>query len=148
MKHLIILFTLFLFSGPVSAQSVNLQQFAWLEGTWKKTNTKPGRSGYEKWERTSSVSWQGIGVTMNGADTVFIEKLNLLIRNNDIYYVADVAENKEPTYFKITAIKPDGFTCEDPSHDFPKKIVYARDGNKLKVTASGDDRSIDFYFEK
>lgn len=120
----------------------------WLEGTWKKVNGKPNRSGYEKWERLTPSSMKGIGVTLQEKDTVFLEKLELAVKDNAIYYVADVAENKESTWFKITSIGNNGFTCENNEHDFPKKIVYEITGRKLKVITSGNGRSINFLFEK
>ncbi|MBC9910146.1 DUF6265 family protein [Chitinophaga varians] len=110
--------------------------------------SRPDRSGLERWERLSPSSLKGIGVTMKGKDTLFVEGLQLQTKENALYYVADVAENKGLVWFKITAIDAEGFTCEDPEHDFPKKIVYARTGDQLKVTISGDGKSIDFFFEK
>ncbi|WP_315820030.1 hypothetical protein [Paraflavitalea speifideaquila] len=62
--------------------------------------------------------------------------------------MADVPQNKEPVYFKLTAITKDGFTCENPNHDFPKKIDYKLDGNKLRATISGDGKAIDYLFER
>jgi hypothetical protein len=47
-----------------------------------------------------------------------------------------------------TEISAASFTCENPEHDFSKKIVYQKDGDKLKATISGDGGSIDYFFEK
>ncbi len=78
----------------------------------------------------------------------FAEKLKLVIKDETIYYVADLAENKEPVFFKSTAITENSFVCENPQHDFPKKIAYQKDGNKIKATVSGDGKSFDYLFEK
>lgn len=149
MKQFLFTCVLVAFAAFASGQSANdFQKLEWLVGKWIKVNTKPGRSGFERWEATNPGSMKGLGLTLNGNDTVFIERLQLLARDNAIYYVADVDENKALTYFKLTAISNNGFTCEDPNHDFPKKIVYELAGKKLKVTTSGNGKSTDFFFEK
>lgn len=149
MKQFLFTCVLITFAAMAFGQSADdFQKLEWLIGKWTKVNNKPGRSGFEKWESASPGTMKGLGLSLNGTDTVFIEKLQLLARENAIYYVADVAENKALTYFKITAINNNGFTCEDPNHDFPKKIVYEQTGKKLKVTTSGDGKSVEFFFEK
>jgi hypothetical protein len=62
--------------------------------------------------------------------------------------VADVPENKGLVYFKFTATTDHSFTCENPTHDYPKKIIYDHQGNTLKVTISGDGKSNTFLFER
>ncbi|MFB6456816.1 DUF6265 family protein [Chitinophaga sp. Hz27] len=150
MKRLALLCILITLSCLAYSQTAekDFKQLQWLQGKWLKTNMKPGKSGYEQWNKLSDTSWQGIGLSMRGQDTAFVEKLKLVIKDHHIYYVADVAENKELTWFKMTHIGANGFTCEDPTHDFPKKIVYERIGKQLKVITSGDGRSIEFFFEK
>ncbi|MBN8575486.1 MAG: hypothetical protein J0L66_01015 [Cytophagales bacterium] len=142
----VFLITLFVLAGTVShAQSI--KDVSWLEGTWIRTNIKAGRAAHERWIKTNE-GLQGWGVNMNGADTTFVEKLRIVSKDSKLYYVADVSHNKESTYFLITEITPTSFTCENPEHDFPKKIVYQLDGNKLKATISGNGKSIDYLFER
>jgi hypothetical protein len=123
-------------------------KLAWLEGTWNRTNVKPGRNGNEHWTKMSETELNGLGLTMKGQDTVSLEKLKLMIKDANIFYVADVPENKGPVYFRLTEVSETSFSCENPDHDFPKKIIYQRDGKKLKATISGNGRSIDYFFEK
>ena len=123
-------------------------KLSWLTGTWNRTNTKPGRSGHEKWSRISDKEYVGYGVNMRGTDTAFVEKIKIQVKDNTIYYVADVPENKEPVFFKFISLTNDGFICENPGHDFPKKIEYKLTGDKLKATISGDGKAIDYFFEK
>lgn len=126
----------------------NFNKLSWLTGTWKRTNVKAGRQAHERWENAGAGQMKGVGVTMKEQDTLFVEKLKLVIKDNAVWYVADVPQNKQEVYFKLTTITPDGFTCENPTHDFPKKIVYQLEGNKLKATISGDGKSIDYLFER
>lgn len=131
------------------SQAINdFKKLAWLEGTWNRINAKSGRTGNERWTRISGTELHGLGLTMKGTDTVSIEKLKLVIKDENIFYVADVPENKGPVYFRITEITETSFSCENPEHDFPKKIIYQKDEKKLKATISGNGRSIDYFFEK
>jgi hypothetical protein len=142
-KFLLLLFVVICASA--SAQSVN--DLSWLTGTWNRTNVKAGRVAHERWVKTAE-GFQGWGVNLNGADTTFVEKLRIVSKDNKLYYVADVPQNKESTYFLIKEISANSFTCENPQHDFPKKIVYQLDGNKLKATISGNGKSMDYLFER
>ena len=154
MKHsLIILFLAILVEG-LQAQDIaketagNFNKLSWLTGTWNRTNVKPGRKAHERWEMAGSNEMKGFGVTMKEQDTAFVEKLKLVIKDNKIWYVADVAHNKAPVFFELTGITNDGFICENAAHDFPKKIVYKLNGNKLTATISGDGRSFDYLFDR
>ena len=91
-----------------------LKKLSWLEGTWNRTNVKAGRTAHERWVRTNQSGFQGWGVSMNGVDTSFVEKLKIITKDNEVYYVADVPDNKELTYFKFTELTATGFVCEDP----------------------------------
>jgi hypothetical protein len=126
----------------------DLKNLEWLTGNWTRTNPKPGRSGFEFWQRVSSTEMTGRGINLKGTDTTFVEKLKIVVNENSIFYVADVPQNKEPVLFKATEVTQSSIVFENPQHDFPKKITYAFDGQKLKATISGDGKSIDYWFEK
>jgi len=126
----------------------NFEKLAWLVGKWTLITVKPGISGNENWSKISDLELNGYGITLQGYDTAAIENLKIIKKDNDIFYVADIKENKEPVYFKITGITDKEFIAENPRHDFPKMITYKRDGNKLTATISGNGKSIDYLFEK
>ena len=136
------------FSQGATQSRATVDQLTWLVGTWKRTNSKAGQSGFETWSKVSSTELRGRGITMRGSDTVFVEKIRIISKDKELYYVADVPENKEPVYFRIIELKEGGFTCENPEHDFPKKISYSRQGNKLHATISGNGKAITYLFEK
>lgn len=108
---------------------------------------KEGQSAFESWEVTKK-TLTGIGVTLRGVDTVFMESLSIIEKDQNLYYVANVSENASPTLFKITSISKRGFVSENPQHDFPKKIEYLLDGETLTATISGDGKAIPFVFKK
>lgn len=128
--------------------TIDPNNLSWLEGMWERTNLAEGKSGHERWVKSSVEDWQGWGISMNGADTSFVEKIKIIKRNSDLFYVAEIEENPEPVYFKFTRLTSNGFLCENPDHDFPKKIEYIKNGNSLTVNISGNGESIPYQFIK
>ena len=126
----------------------NFEKLSWLTGTWNRTNVKPGRTAHERWEMAGKYEMKGYGISMKEKDTAFVEKIKLVIKDDHIWYVADVPENKEPVYFKLTAITKDGFVCENPAHDCPKRIEYKLNGTKLTATISAGDKAMTYLFER
>lgn len=129
-------------------RQVQFQNHGWLLGNWVRTNSKPGSAGFESWKKINDQEWRGRGWSMKGADTTFVEVLKIVTKDNKLFYVADVPENNKPVYFEITSITQDSFTCENPSHDFPKTIHYRFDGMKVYARVSAGDKGIDYIFEK
>jgi hypothetical protein len=146
MKKLALL-TVFL-SGALIIQAQSFKDFTWLTGTWERQNTKAESSALEVWEKLNKAGLKGLGVSLRGTDTVFAEKLSLVKKDDSFYYVAEVSQNSAPTYFKITSYSKNGFVCENPDHDFPKKIDYKLEVELLTVVISGDGEEIPFIFRK
>ena len=145
MKYLLLLLCALLLTEVSLAQSTS--DFEWLAGTWERQNTKPGTTAVELWENGAG-GMIGQGITMKGADTVFVENLKILKKGNNLFYVADVPHNPAPTFFKIISFKKHQFTCENPTHDFPKRIDYTFKGDFLTVMISGDGKAVPFIFKK
>lgn len=125
-----------------------LPELGWLAGKWERLDTRPGETAFEEWS-AHAAGLKGRGVTLRGADTVFVENLSIQQKEGALYYIAEVSHNAEPTPFKITRITGSGFVCENPDHDFPKKIEYRLEApDTLKAIISGGGRSSTFSFRK
>lgn len=147
--RLLFLIPALLIINTAYGQESNQQKFKklnWLVGKWIRTNAQPGESGYETWTKVSTLKLTGKGVTQKGKKTIFVENLEFSVKGNDIFYVVTVTSEKQPTYFKLTELSNNGFTCENPQHDFPKKISYKRIGKNIKAVISGNGQSIDYDF--
>lgn len=148
-QKLLFMISLLLVANTSNAQESNKQKFKkleWLTGTWNRTNAGAGKSGYETWAKVSDVKLSGKGVSLEGKKIVFLENLAFIAVGADIFYTVVVTGEKKPVYFKLTALSNDGFTCENPKHDFPKKITYQRSGNTVKAVISGNGQSMDYIF--
>jgi hypothetical protein len=73
--------------------------------------------------------------------------------NGDIFYVASPSKQTE-TSFKLTSLRDGVAVFENPQHDFPKKIIYARqpDGSLLAAIEGpgrdGKARRVEYPFER
>jgi len=148
-KVLLLMLAILLMAFKSNAQETIKQKFKkleWLIGTWDRTNTEPGKSGYETWSKVSDVKLSGKGVSLEGKKIVFVENLAFVAIGSELFYTVVVTGEKKPVYFKLTVLSNDSFTCENPKHDFPKKITYRRNGNTAKAVISGNGQSIDYVF--
>lgn len=152
MKQLILFILICGCATAASSQAIkeedNLKRISWLLGKWDRTNVKPGKTASERWEKISDREWKGYAVSLRGKDTVYMEKIRIIIQNNWLFYEADVPGNKAPVYFKFTTLNEQGFACENPGHDFPKKIEYKLKGDSLLATISGDGKAMHFTFKR
>lgn len=85
---------------------------------------------------------------MKGTDTTFVEILKIVTEKGSLYYVADVPGNNKPVYFEIISVNPDAFVCENPAHDFPKRIEYRFDGKQIRARVSAGSQGVDYVFER
>lgn len=130
-----------------SVEFGELDELRWLVGTWERTDMKPGKQGFEIWEQ-EGLRLTGRGISMQGADTTFVEMLGVKIIDGELYYIAEVPQNPNPTLFKIVELR-DGFVkCENPEHDFPKVITYERKQDQLLAVISGNGQAMSFSFQK
>jgi len=136
------------FSAFSQTTMSSLSTLEWLIGKWERTDVKAGQTSYENWTRNTPDEFVGIGITLQGIDTVFVENLKFVVDQDTVYYVAEVSHNPAPVYFRLTKFSQSGFVSENPNHDFPKKIEYRLDNNSLVAIISGNGESRQFHFQK
>jgi hypothetical protein len=104
---------------------LTISDFAWLEGNWKEAG-----NGYfsESWVLENDNALHGIGVSVEGSDTLMSERLKIFKRGSQVYYQALVAgqNNDKPVEFVLSSVTADSLVFENPGHDFPKLIVYRK----------------------
>lgn len=112
-----------------------------LEGKWADLG-RPN-AFFEEWERFSD-GLRGTGVVMSQGDTVFIEHLQIVLRDSVWYYTVktDGDNNGEPVFFESKLIDNElGFYLfENSEHDFPQNIGYQfRESGELRIRIHGMD---------
>ena len=139
---LILSFCFWIVSSALFGQQ---NEFSWLIGTWQEVD----ENSFEVWkEEDSFLSGSSYKMDTSGNKTV-TEEIKLIKKGNDFYYVPDVAGPQGPIEFKITSFDTGGFTAENPSHDFPKKITYKKiNEQQLEATISSGNKFISYSFKK
>ena len=124
------------------------ENFDWLIGEWERTNEKSGKTTIEKWKKITASEFHGQSYTLQNSDTIWQENVRLKKANQTWFYeVTPKGENKS-TPFKLVKIGKETFDCENDLNDFPKKISYKRNGEKLFAEISGGDLKVLFEFKK
>jgi hypothetical protein len=115
--------------------SATLQQLAWLPGEW--TGTSGRASIEERWTPAAGGAMLATSRTIAGDRLVAFEFLRIVERDGGLVYIAQ-PNGRPPTEFVLTKIDAGSATFENPGHDFPKAIRYARrDDGSLEATISG-----------
>ena len=134
-------------TSPSIQEKEILEDFSWLEGKWIRQNDPEGKQTYEQWEQLSSDTYKGLGYTMEGADTVFKENIQLILRDERWFFEV-TGVNESPTPFKLIDIQEGEFTSRNEANEFPKQIHYALVDSQLVATISADSTQISFVFDR
>jgi hypothetical protein len=121
----------------------SLTALAWLAGTWTGTS---GQTRFEeRWTPAAGGAMLSVSRTLKGDTMAGFEFLRIVERAGTLIYVAQPG-GRPPTEFTMTALSPDSVTFENPLHDFPKMIRYARlaDG-RLEARVSGGAEAAEVY---
>ena len=127
---------------------VETQNFDWLLGEWKRNNEEKGKETFENWKKINDSEYNGIGFTLKNKDTLSKEEMKIVENNGEWNLIVKTRDEKEPTKFKMSELKSDKFVCVNDTIDFPKRIEYWRNGEKINATVSGGDLKIPFEFER
>lgn len=123
-------------SPPQAATTttVSISDLAFMSGSWSLTR---GDSVVEEhWTGPRGGTLFGVGRTLRGDRTLAFEFLRIEGRRDGIYYVASPA-GRAATPFKLRQFAKDRVVFENRAHDFPQRITYWREGERLCAEVSG-----------
>ena len=129
----------------VNSEAIN---FDWLLGKWKRTNEEEGKYTFENWKKINDTEYKGIGFTMQNGDTIKQESIKLIYHKGSWNLKVKVPEDSEFITFKGISFSKNEFICENNELEFPNKIKYWKNGEKINASVSGGDFKISFEFEK
>ncbi|RJG15125.1 DUF6265 family protein [Massilia cavernae] len=138
-------------TGTALAANETAAQFGWLQGCWQATGGEPG-SG-ETWTSAAGGTLLGLSRTVKGGRTVAHEFVQ--IRETEpgkLAYIALPSGQAQAT-FPLAHASDKRVVFENLAHDFPKRIIYRREGSRLLFARvegeiKGKLKGIDFPMER
>ncbi|MBL4649392.1 MAG: hypothetical protein JKY03_06640 [Aureispira sp.] len=115
--------------SPMAAAHPRLYPFGFLLGKWEDENEMEGKS-YEMWSLKSSNVLIGKGYKLsNDAERIFEEVMRIEFRDNQIFLVISLDENKKTVDYMLTTFNNERFTFEQKmSKNYPDKVIIQQSG--------------------
>lgn len=107
--------------AEAQAGSVSLDQLAWMAGSW--AGEQEGVRSEEHWIAPEGGLMLGLHRDLGGGKAVFFEFLRIEKRPDGIVYLAS-PRGAPATPFRLIESKGKRAVFENPTHDFPKRILY------------------------
>ena len=148
MRVLIAAAAMFAYSA-VMAQDMTAEKLGWMAGCWAASGGETG-SG-EQWMAPAGGTLIGMSRTVKNGKTVAWEAVQIRDVEGRLAYVAK-PHNQPEAAFKLASLDGQQAVFENPQHDFPQRIIYKRDGDRLLAriegTMKGKTKGIDFPLQK
>ena len=130
-------------NGQHGVEDVN-----WLAGCWEMSVS--GFTVQEHWMSPGGGLMLGLNRTTRSERSTSYEFL--ILRETDSRLVLEAhPSGQTPTEFAATKVTPESVTFENPEHDFPKRVRYARRGSDslvARVDAGEGERGLDQMFRR
>ena len=107
---------------------------AWLAGHWCSGDA--GERIEETWLAPHGGELLGLSRTLKGERSVAFEFLRIASVDGVQTYLAQPG-GRPPTGFALGAAGKDWVRFENPEHDFPQRIEYRREGDRLRAEIAG-----------
>lgn len=122
-----------------AASPAKVDDLAWMAGSW--VQEKDGRWTEEYW--TLPRGGVMLGASRSGRDGALREFEFLRVQSGEGRAIAYVAQpgGGGPVAFPLVQHDAMSATFENPAHDYPQRIRYARDGDVMTATISAIDGS-------
>lgn len=119
-----------------------MEALEWLSGTW--INEENGEWTEERWSsvRANSMIGTGRSGTSDALNTFEFLRIGRTDEGAIAYFAAP--GGSEPTRFALVKSDDSAVVFENPDHDFPQRISYARNGKTLDVAISTIDGSQEY----
>jgi hypothetical protein len=122
--------------GIATAEQPEIQRVAWLAGCWSSENAEPG-SG-EHWMPAAGGTMLGMSRTVKQGKTLEFEFMELRYLPDGKFAFIAHPSGQRTTIFPLLRISDSEVVFENPEHDFPQRVAYAREGeSKLRGRIEG-----------
>jgi len=126
-----------------------IDQVSWLQGCWQLESG--GRVVEEQWMAPRGGVMLGMGRTVR--DGTLVEYESVILREQDGRLAYEAHPSGQPSaVFTSASVSESTVIFENPTHDYPQRVGYQRDGDSLLAwidgTANGKSRRVDFPYRR
>ena len=141
MKTIIASVIISAFAAVASAQEArpHLQSLAFIAGCWEINRPESKSLVSEQWMTAEGGAMVGMSRTVKNGKMTAFEFLRIVESDAGIHYISKPSQNKEETAFKLVKWSANDATFENPTHDFPQRIIYRRDKTNLFARIEGNN---------
>ena len=128
--------------------AATIAQVAWIAGNWSAVDGPAAIE--ERWTEPAGGAMLAVSRTLRGERMVAFEFLRIVERDGGLVYIAQ-PNGRPPTDFTATTVDADSVTFENPAHDYPQMIRYARradGGLDATISATGGARAKTYSFRR
>jgi hypothetical protein len=138
-----------LLAGSLQGAVPRANDLAWMSGCWDLNRN--GRHVSETWMPAEGGTLLGMSRTVASGKTLEWEFMLIREAPAGLEYVAKPSGQPEAV-FTTRQASPVEVVFENPAHDFPKRIMYKRDGDVLSAAIegamNGQNRRVEFVYRK
>lgn len=123
---LILVITLIFASCEKSKEVSKIVVADWLLGDWE--NKSKDGDLLEKWKKVNDSLYDGESYFIKGKDTLHFEKIQMKQKGKVLLYITTIKgqNNDKPVTFKYNDSIEKQLVFENPTRDYPQKIVYSQ----------------------
>jgi hypothetical protein len=125
-----------LFAQERRTQKPTLNDLAWIAGSWSGKDAR-GLEMEEHWTAPKGNSMLGIHRDVGKGRTLSFEFLRIEEQKDQIVYLSMPNGRSPATPFPLKEVSGTRVVFENPTHDFPQRIIYWKDGNDLHARIEG-----------
>ena len=131
-----------LMSVSTFAQEIKptLADLGWISGCWEINSPEKKRLVSEQWMTPVGDAMMGMSRTIRNGKMSGFEHLRIVQDDTGIYYISKPSENKEETSFKLIKWTASEVVFENPTHDFPQRIIYKLGKTNLFARIEGNNQ--------
>jgi uncharacterized protein DUF6265 len=135
--------------APNTAAASGIERVAWLQGCWSSTSGT--RVIEEQWTAPRGGAMLESGRTTDRDTLVEYEFVVIRERGDGLVYIAHPS-GQPSAEFPSKTMTGDGVVFENLQHDFPQRVGYQRQGDRLNAwiegTRDGRTRRVDFAYRR
>lgn len=113
----------------------DIARLAWLGGCWKPDGGE--RGSIEQWLPLEGGTLMGIGRTVKQGKTVSHEFMQIRAQADGALAFHAHPSGQQPASFPVLRMTDTEVVFENLKHDFPHRVIYALEGDKLKARIEG-----------